>query len=85
MSETKISPFVARVAENLEEQQLATLLMLTSVVLENARQFFASLGGGTMAAEIDAVYKPFVDELMRRSIELEEAKPVMPVRREGNA
>jgi hypothetical protein len=85
MIETKISPFVARVAENLEEQKLPTLLMLTSVVLENARQFFGSLGGGTMAAEIDAVYKPFVDELMRRSIELGEAKPATPARREGNA
>jgi hypothetical protein len=82
MKTAELPPFVLRVAANLEEQKLSTLLMLTSVVLENARQFFAGLGAGQMRDEIDAVYKPFVDELMRRSIEHEES-PAPP--RLGNA
>jgi hypothetical protein len=84
MKTTELPSFVLRVAQNLEQQELHVLLMLTSIVLENARQFFASLGqGGKLTQEIDAIYRPFVDELMRRSAELEAPKPV--TRKEGNA
>jgi hypothetical protein len=64
----KTPGYVARVAENLEREPLADLLRLTAVVVENAREFFARLD---RTGEIDAVYKPFVRELIRRSFELE--------------
>ncbi len=81
---TELPPFVLRVAQNLEDQELHVFLMLTSIVLENARQFFAGLGqGGKLTDEVDAIYRPFIDELMRRSVELEAPKPA--ARKEGNA
>jgi hypothetical protein len=64
----KTPGFVARVASNLEDQPLSDVLRLTSVLLENAREFFARLD---RSGEIDAVYKPFVRELVRRAFELD--------------
>lgn len=68
----QLPPFVLRVASNLEDEPLSDLLRLTSVVLENARQFMVGVAKGSdVAIEIDALYKPWISELLRRSFELE--------------
>ena len=71
-----LPPFVLRVASNLEDESLADFLRLTAVVVENARQFFVGVArGSNVADEIDALYKPWIAELWRRSMELQAAGP----------
>jgi hypothetical protein len=72
----QLPPFVMRVAGNLEDEPLADFLRLTAVVVENARQFFIGVARGTDAeAEIDAIYRPWIAELWRRSLELQACGP----------
>src|SRR6185312_8555361 len=72
----QLPPFVLRVASNLADEPLADFLRLTAVVVENAREFFAGVARGTdAAANIDAIYRPWVAELWRRSLELDAYGP----------
>ena len=67
----KLPPYVVRVAANLEQETDGNLLRLTAVLLENDRELLISIGRGHAAEEIDAVYLPFVRELVRRADELD--------------
>lgn len=72
----QLPPFVLRVAANLEDETLADFLRLSAVVLENARTFFVGVARGTdVATEIDALYKPWIAEMLRRSFELQGRGP----------
>jgi hypothetical protein len=80
----KTPPFIRRLGQNLDSATLPELLRYSAVVMENAREFFTKLD---RTGDIDALYKPFIRELLRRSFEAEPAPPRVqyypPPRRRG--
>ena len=74
MAAKRLPDYVTRVADNLPDETLSQVLLLTAALLEADRILIAKLSPAS-AGEVDAVYKPFVRELAKRAIELETMPP----------
>lgn len=72
-----IAPYAEALSRQLDDEPLADFLRFVAVVMENGRGFFASLAqdGFDGADTFETVYRRFIAELWRRSMELETMPP----------